>query len=153
MANYGDVALGLPANWNRNTYDNQADWVLYTVGHAEGKADAYLEDEPDKRHQFRWVDPRDPNEVTKAQMQHYVFVKKGEWVKHEILWGWDAEGFCVFAGQRLMARPEELFVKDNEKRERNQNVIRGTFDREMENAPSGLIAEAATTGKKRKKGI
>lgn len=155
MPNYGDVALGLDAKWDRRNYENNSDWMLYTVGHTAGESDAYLTDDPDKEHQFRWVDVRDPNELTKALMQGYEFVKNDKWTKHEILWAWDAEGFCIFAGQKLLARPKELWLAGQEKRDRLAKEARADSDREIESVPDGMIA---TDGegkpiRKRKKGI
>lgn len=125
MANYGDVALGLGPDWDRSNYHDQQ-YVLSTVGHDHGRADAYLDKEPDKQHQFAWVDPRYRDEVAVNRTKGYVFVNKDDWAINELLWQWDAEGYCIrFDGQRLMARPKEIFVADMLKRKQRRSEVMG----------------------------
>jgi hypothetical protein len=114
--NYGDVALGLSADWSRATESNQ-EYALGIIGHENGEADVYLKDEPTKRHQFAFVDTRFNDEVALNRVKKYTFVKKDDgWVQRTDLWDWDAEGFLLYRGQRLMARPGELYTADLEKR-------------------------------------
>lgn len=155
MPNYGDVALGLKADWNRNSYENNSDWMLYTIEHENGKADLRLTDNEEKRHQFRWVDFRDRNEITRAEMQHYQFVREETWTKHPILWEWDGEGYCFFAGQRAMARAEEYFLADQARRDRLNEEVGRDVERETEAVPQGLIGidEHGKPVRQRKKGI
>lgn len=130
MANYGDVALNLPADWNRRKLTDQR-FALLTVGHQDGIADARLKDHPDELHQFAWVMPTFkglPNdEVDVNRTKGYKFVKKTDgWEKNENLWEWDAEGYCTFQGQRLMARPAELFFADMAERRATRDRVMGT---------------------------
>jgi hypothetical protein len=104
MPNYGDVALGLKADWSRNQYENP-EQVLFTVGHENGEPDLCLTDAPNEEHQFRWVDPLDKTAVTALHMKGYTFVDKATWTKRlDYLWEWNAEGKCAFGGQVAMAR-------------------------------------------------
>lgn len=122
MANYGDIALNLPADWSRSKQHDQ-NYALMTVGHTDGVADARLTKEPDKRHQFAWVDTRYKDEIDINRTKGYVFVKTPDWTKNESIWEWDAEGFCVCKGQRLMARTEEKFLADMEARRKQRNSV------------------------------
>lgn len=141
MPNYGDVRLGLPADWSRNQYD-QPEWMFLTIGHENGKPDVYLKDDPDAEHQFYWVDPtnRHTNEIAVANSRGYVMVKQGEWEKHEYLWNWDAEGRLVHNGLVLMARPKAKFLEDEARK--NRNVARATehVDTEVADVPDGMVA-------------
>jgi hypothetical protein len=125
VPNYGDIALNLPPSWRR-TDQHDKNYALGTVGHEDGVADARLKDDPEKRHQFAFVDPRYRDEVDINRSKGYVFVKKGEWEKNDNLWEWDAEGFCVFRSQRLMARPAELFFADMAQRRQQRDRVMGT---------------------------
>lgn len=157
MANYGDVALGLKSDWNRNNYEYQ-EQMQGTVGHEDGKADARLKSEPDKRHQFRFVDhlgTRAKQEISGLRMKGYEFVKNETWDKHEFLWEWDAEGFLVHDGQRLMARPEDKFTADQARRDGITHAAAQdqSADNELDNVPAGLIAtdgEGKPRARKRK---
>lgn len=153
MANYGDVALRLPANWKRSNYENQ-EQVLMSIGHEDGESDLYLKDDPDKAHQFRWIDPANKTEVTGARMRGWDFVKKDNgWVKRlDYLWEWSAEGFVSFAGQVAMFRPKERWLDDEARRAGMVTKSREASDREVDNLPQGLIA-TEDAPKRRRKGI
>jgi hypothetical protein len=115
--NYGDVALNLKPEWSRKRETNKQ-YALRIVGHENGVADAYREKEPAARHQFAWVDPRYVDDISINRSKGYDFVTKTDWVKNERLWYWDAEGYCVNDGQRLMARPAHMYFEELEERER-----------------------------------
>jgi hypothetical protein len=155
VPNYGDVALGLKPSWKRSQYP-KPEQTLFAVGHEEGKADVYLTKEPDAEHQFRWVNASDKEEVTGLLMKGYKFVNKDEWTKRlEYLWEWSAEGKVYYGGQLLMARPKSEWLKDEQMRaslhkEAWQNQ---SSDRELDNAPDGLIAEEGGKAVRRRKGI
>ena len=159
MANYGDVALGLPANWNRNYYNNQAEWMLYTVGHSDGVADVYKEDEPDTEHQFLWADttarPGHTSDDRMAMQRGFRFVKKADgWVvRDETLWTWDSEGFLQHAGQKLMFRPKEKWLAEQNRRELMETDARAALDNDVAAPPSGLIPTESAPRKQRKRGI
>lgn len=134
MANYGDVALGLGPTWDRSREANQA-FILPNVGHTNGKADAYLKDDPDKAHQFAWVDPKYRDEIDENRLKGYDFVnqKKG-WEKNEHLWEWNAESNVQRRGQLLMARDAALFFEDLDKRKSARD------NRKDENEEAALAA-------------
>ena len=112
--NYGDVALNLPPDWSRSLTATDPQFMLTTVGHVNGVADARLKADPGKRHQFRWNAANDPS-ISVFRSRHYSFVNKNAgWEKNEELWEWDGEGFIVHNGQRLMARDAEWYFKDLE---------------------------------------
>ena len=142
MANYGDCALGLAANWDRSIYESQ-EWLLTLVGHADGIADAYLKDDPDKEHQFYWADPKDKDnrDLMLAYQRGYAFVHKYKgWVKNEKMWDWDAEGRVTFGGLVLMARPKERWLAEQQRRDNLNTKARQDVEREMESIPDGLSA-------------
>ncbi len=140
MPNYGDVALGLTAAWSRNNYDNQ-EFLMGTVGHENGVADAYLKDAPEARHQFYFADPKDQKDISTMQMRGYVFVQKDVWVKHPILWGdWDAQGHINYGGTNLMARPEALYLADQTRRAKLSTRVRAEADADVRTVPNGLVA-------------
>lgn len=126
MPNYGDVALNLSPQWNREALHNSnLDYQLWTVGHEGGVSDAFLKEDPERRHQFAWVDPRRTDEVSKNKVKGYEFVKcdkdnpeNGAWIKNSKLWDVTAEGFVALFGQHLMARPAERFFADQAIREK-----------------------------------
>lgn len=123
--NYGDLTLHLPPTWNRLGEADQQ-FALQMVGHENGVSDAYLKDEPTQRHQFAWVDPKYREDETMNVYKGYRFVKKDDgWVINERLWAWDAEGFCTFKTFKLMARTEDLFLKDMEARRIQRNKVMG----------------------------
>jgi hypothetical protein len=151
VANYGDVALRLRADWSRGRYENQ-EQVLMTVGHEDGVADLYLTKEPDTEHQFQWVNPADRNEVTRARMRGYDFVLKDTWTKRlDYLWEWNAEGYVWTNGQIAMARPKSKWLEDEAKRDVMTNRVRSEADKDLEVLPKGLIAEQqeASRGKRK----
>ena len=115
--NYGDVALNLSPDWTRAAQRNQK-FTIWTIGHEDGKADVYLKDNPDQRHQFAWVSPRYKDEITMLKVKGYQFVHKSTWDKNPDLWGdWTPDGFILCVDQNLMARSEELYLKDKAVRE------------------------------------
>ena len=120
-SNYGDVALGLPADWDRNKYQAKR-FLLLTVGHSNGKADAFLTKEPEAKHNFRWVDPANQQDIDDNRTNGFDFVQKDTWSKNELLWRWDAQGFVEAYGNRLMARPAALW--EAEEARRNAEVAR-----------------------------
>lgn len=125
MANYGDLTLNLPPDWSRQKEHDQ-NYAIGMVGHENGVADAYLEDAPDTQHQFAWVDTRYRDEIDINRHKGYEFVKQSDgWVKNNRLWDWDAEGFCVLRGQRLMARSKESFLADMDARRKQRNKVMG----------------------------
>lgn len=133
MANYGDVALGLKPEWDRSSEHNQ-EYALRIVGHTNGVADARLKNDPDKRHQFAWVDPTYLKEVNVNRTKGYVFVNKNTgWEKADNLWEWNAEGNLLYEGQLLMARPGELYWKDLDKRIELRGGVKDNADEEAEN--------------------
>jgi len=159
MANYGDVALGLRADWTRNNYENQ-EWVLSTVGHEDGEADVFLTDEPDTQFQFLWADvmarPGHASDAQLAAMRGFEFVKQTEFTKRKLLWQWDAEGFLIHAGQKLMYRSKERWLVDQKRRSDIQaKTSADSSDRDLDNAPDGLVAMTADGKqvKRKKRGI
>lgn len=150
MANYGDVALNLSANWNRREQNDQ-NYTLMTVGHADGVADAYLSDEPDQEHQFAWVDTRYKDDIAINRTKGYTFVHKDTWTKNENLWEWDAEGFLVFKTYRLMARTKEEFLKDMADRRAQRDRVMGKSKDEEEAERIAALAGIALTGEGTKK--
>ncbi len=159
MANYGDVALGLKASWNRNNYEVDNALMFYTVGHADGVADARLKAEPDKLHQFKWIEMKDMDEVTRAKMRHFTPVHKDDWDKNDMLWSWDAEGYIWHAGQRLYAREKQYWLAEQAKRDNMFESSRDSADREMDNVPlpdGSVVFDAKNEPRKRgrpRKGI
>ena len=118
-ANYGDCALGLGPQWNRNIYE-YPEQMQATVGHNDGIADCYRTEHPEQEHQFRWVDHLGrgaAQEISALRQKGYEFVKQNDWTKVDYLWEWDAEGYCIFMGQRLMARPKSKFLEDQARRD------------------------------------
>lgn len=141
MANYGDVALGLPADWERNIYgDNE--FVLTTVGHSDGTADAYLTNHPEEKHHFYWCDPTDQRDIIFARQRGFDFCQKAEWSMNEMIWRWDAEGRIEAFGLRLMFRPAERYFRDIKRREDMQN--RAKADADSDAVPDGLVATDAS---------
>jgi hypothetical protein len=126
VANYGDLGVALPKDWNRRAQNDQA-FIMNTIGHTEGKSDVWLTEEPDQEHQFAWVDVRHRDEVAMNQSRGYRFVKRADgWEKID-LWEWDAEDFLIRAdGQRLMARKKELFVADMKARKEQRERVMNT---------------------------
>lgn len=143
--NYGDVALGLPATWDRSAYENK-EFILWTVGHVNGVADARLKSDPEAEHQFYWADPKDPHgrDVMLAYQRGYQFVTADKWEKHEYLWGWDAEGRLTFGGLVLMARPKALWDADQARRGELEAKARRDNDSDLDKLPSGLVPTEAT---------
>lgn len=129
MANYGDVALNLPANWDRSMMHNKK-LAMVMVGHKEGVADVRLKGEPEKRHQFRWVDPKQNEDIDMFQLDHYRFVNKEEWDKTDLLWTWNAEGRLVGPGH-LMARDAEFYFAEVAEREREADQSEAEDERAL----------------------
>lgn len=110
MANYGDVALNLQPNWDRRRLTNRK-FALWIVGHDNGKADVALKQEPDKRHQFAWIDPRYHEELAMNLSNGFIYVLRSVWDVNENLWPpvGDAEDKVYNQGQYLMARPAAIW--------------------------------------------
>jgi hypothetical protein len=151
--NYGDVALGLPKNWDRNAYEAQ-EWLLTTVGHVNGVADARLKEDPEKEHQFYWADPKDPHgrDLMLAYQRGYQFVHKDTWDKHDHLWGWDAEGRLYFGGLVLMARPKERWEIEEGRRRQLHDKERDAVERDVSSLPDGLLATESQDSMRPKRG-
>lgn len=115
MANYGDVALNLPKDWDRAKLYNK-EFAIQTVGHREGVADAYLTKEKDAEHQFYWIDPRDYRAIASLTVNGYTFVNKDEWTINTDLWQWNADGRASFGVEVLMARPKAKFIEAEDQR-------------------------------------
>lgn len=117
MANYGDVALNLPADWSREAnLGKDQEFVLMMVGHDDGIADAYLTKEPDERHQFTWANMKNDSDVSRKRSRGYAEVSKNRWTINENLWRWDDKGHAVFNEGTLFARPAYLYHRDEERR-------------------------------------
>lgn len=156
MANYGDIALNLPADWSRFKQHDQ-NYALMTIGHAEGVSDVRLTKEPDKRHQFAWVDTRYKDEIDINRTKGYRFVTEKEWTKNEHLWEWDAEGFLLCKGQRLMARDEDRFLADMAARKKQRDSVMRTNKDEDEAqelaARAGIRISAEDDGRPVRRGL
>jgi hypothetical protein len=155
VANYGDVALCLKPEWNRRRENDQT-FVLTTVGHTDGVADAYLEDAPDQEHQFAWVDLKYKDDIAINHTKGYRFVKKDEgWTKNEMLWEWDAEGFLVYKTMRLMARPKERFLEDMAARRQQRDKVMGgnKADEEADRIAARLGVEIEGSPKVKRRGL
>lgn len=118
--NYGDVAINLPADWSRRRMAGDQKFILSTVGHEGGVPDAYLKENIEKRHQFRWVAPSDSDMISVLRTQKYDWVTKQTWEKNPELWEWDGEEYLIHNGQRLMARAAEYYFADQEAMDRTQ---------------------------------
>jgi hypothetical protein len=116
--NYGDVALQLKPDWSRHRQSGDQSFILTTVGHENGRADAFLKDDPGKAHQFQWCAPSDVNRLNYLRGQHYKFCTNADWDKNEYLWEWDGEGYIVHNGERLMAREESYYWAAEAERDR-----------------------------------
>ena len=110
MANYGDVALNLSPSWDRRK-ERDKTFALRIVGHDNGKSDVARKDDPEKRHQFAWIDPRYGDELAANLYNGFDYVTRDLWDINEKLWGWNAEGKCLNGplNQLLMARPAALY--------------------------------------------
>jgi hypothetical protein len=150
VANYGDAALNLGPEWARYK-ENDQNYALQIVGHDGGESDVYLKTDPDKKHQFAWVDTKYSEDVQINQSKRYRFVKKDDgWVKRDGLWDWDAEGFLVFRTLRLMARDESELAAEMGKRKAQRDRVMGgetKEDQEIERL------EARAEGKPKRKGL
>ena len=125
VPNYGDVALDLPADWSRGRVAGDPSFILTTVGHENGVADAYLTNDPGRRHQFRWMNPKDESAKSIARTKKYIWVTKAEWTKNEDLWEWDGDGFILFNGTRLMARDAKYYYAEKAEEERQKKEREG----------------------------
>lgn len=140
MANYGDVALNLPANWTREAnLGKDQDFVIQIVGHSDGVADMALTKEPDAQHQFYWLDMKDDAEVSRMYSRGFSLVTQDKWTKNEHLWRWDDQDFCVFNGRKLAARPAHLYHADKVRREQAERPTEELFNDKIAN-------DAATRG-------
>lgn len=143
MANYGDVALNLSPDWDRNKLYNK-DFAQQTVGHSGGKADAFLTKSPDEAHQFYWVPKLDQRMIASRQVDGYRFVTKDEWsINKELGWEFDAEGIASFGFERLMARPAAKY-HETERAKAELRKSKAQREREAElqaQAASGVRVE------------
>ena len=122
MPNLGDVALNLPREWDRSRMSDKS-LALIMVGHTDGKPDAFLTADPEKQHQFRWIDPTRPEDIDLFQTDHYSFVNKNEgWEKNPNLWTWNAEGRLVGRAGQLMARDAKWYHEEKAEQERKAGV-------------------------------
>lgn len=112
--NYGDVALHLGPDWSRGNVSTSPKFMLTTVGHRNGVADAYLTDAPRQKHQFRWCAVEDKDAISDLRTRHYKWCTRSTWTKNEELWEWDGDGYILHNGQRLMARHEQYYHADKE---------------------------------------
>ena len=120
MMNYGDVALNLRPEWNRKLIHDKK-FALWIVGHEGGKSDAALKDQPDKRHQFVFIDRRYKDELAMHLSNGFTIVDKDHWDINETLWQWDSENHVNNQGQTLYARPANLYFEQQTARERELN--------------------------------
>lgn len=144
--NYGDCALKLPSDWSRTRMSGAASFILTTVGHERGIADAFLTSNPGQSHQFTWCSPEDQNNVSMLRTNHYDFCMRTEWTKNANLWMIDGEGYIVHNGQRLMARERKYYDADKEQADaeierRDSKVSREDAQIEARVASQGAILE------------
>jgi len=118
MPNHGDVALKLPADWSRTMLASGHEFMTTCVGHENGVADSRLKEDPNAEHQFAWCDPKDVDRFHMLRSKHYEWVKNDKWEKNELLWEWDAEGFTLYKGQRLMARAASFYHAEEAEKKR-----------------------------------
>jgi hypothetical protein len=147
MPNYGDVALNLPHDWSRTHMVGDPSFILTTIGHEGGKADARLEADPERRHQFRWCAPNDTTAISTLRSRHYEWVLKSTgWVKNPNLWEWDGEGYIIHNGQRLMARDATFYVEEQAENDRRDAEARKrrSMTREEEDSLRAIEARGAT---------
>lgn len=130
MANYGDVALNLPADWDRAKIHNK-EFTFTTIGHKDGVADAYLTKEPDARHKFYAVDKFNRNEIAARRTEGYGYVTKDTWTVNEDYWEWNADGIAQRGVELLMAMPAAKFAELEESRRRFK-VMKQEREREAE---------------------
>jgi hypothetical protein len=119
VPNYGDIRLNLPPDWDRRNVSNPQ-FINSTIGHRNGVSEVRLKDNPEQRHAFAWVDPREVNgqsDVDQNQDDGYTFVKQADgWIADR--WSWDAEGRLRCEGQLLMFLTEENWTELQERRAR-----------------------------------
>lgn len=153
MPNYGDCALGLPATWDRTQFESQ-EFIMSTVGHVNGVADAHLKADPDAEHQFRWADPKEQfnRDLMMSHQKGFRFVTKDAWNKHEYLWDWDAEGRVTYGGLVMMARAKGLWLAEQSRRDSIRLQARREVERDMEEIPDGLVATEAQGAARRRPG-
>jgi hypothetical protein len=138
VPNYGDCALRLAPDWDRNKCE-QFDLMMTAVGHVNGKADLHLTKDEDAEHQFYWADPKDQKDVANHRRMHYEWVRKAEWTKNVEFWNWDAEEFCEFGGLRAMARPKSYWLEDEQRRKGLSERVRKDDEEQFDRmAPGGL---------------
>jgi hypothetical protein len=131
VANYGDVALNLSADWSRRKVHDKRH-ALLIVGHEDGKSDVFLTNEPDEQHHFTWVDPRNQDEIDLHRTNGFAWVQNSEWSKNPHLWEWDGDGYVRCFGQRLMARPAALYFEAEAEKERERELRENRADKEAE---------------------
>lgn len=145
MPNYGDVALNLPPDWSRTRVGGDTAFTLLTVGHENGIADAFLTDDPDKAHQFRWCAPDDKNAMSTLRTRHYQLCTSKDWTKNPDLWEWDGDGYILHNGQRLLARDGIYYYQDIAEKERldKQREGRRGVTQEEEQSMARVEAQGA----------
>lgn len=142
--NYGSVDLGLSPEWRRE--DQEITLISNSlVGHDGGKSDAFLSDDPRARHQFAWAEIGDKVFEALKKRQGYAYVTDGAWTINESLWRWEADEkaptgprYCVNFNDRLMARPEALWLADQERRKRRSANITNKIDAELAQKHPGV---------------
>lgn len=126
--NYGDVALNLAPDWDRNRIHNQES-IFQLVGHKDGVADAYVTERPADRHQFFWIEKKDQRAYAARSAEGFRYVTRDEWTINETLWEWNAAGHAQFGIEELMFRPASMYF---ESRARRQKLRKREEDRERE---------------------
>ena len=149
MANYGDVALKLGADWSRHAYQDTTalSHMDRTVGHEDGVPDAYLTEDMDAEHQFWWIEISSPinkfeqMELNRKRAQGFEFVNKDKWTKNPHLWGWTSDGYCESLAGRLLARSKERYDADEAERAATDSV-----DGKVRDLKNDLAERAASSG-------
>jgi hypothetical protein len=90
--------------------------MLLSVGHVNGKADAYLTSHPSQQHHFTWINPKDDADYYAKSARGFEYVRKDGWTKNPKLWRWGASGYCEFLGLYMAARPAELYWQEEAER-------------------------------------
>lgn len=115
-----DVALHLPENYNRSTLAN-ADFHLGNVDFGLFKLS-----DPEAKWQFAWVDPNWRQDIDSNRQRGYQWVNVAEWAVRENgdeipfaeygRFEVESQNRVYYNGQHLMARPAELYYKEEKRR-------------------------------------